>query len=104
MPQKLAGRMVEPRAWVPSVTGSIRAATDAAEPQDEPPGVRRVSNGLRVRAGSPPPRHTVTVLPTSTAPPLRIEVDAGGVADRLVAAEQVAAVLGRHVGTFRSGP
>ena len=38
---------------------------------DAPPGVRRVSNGLRVRAGSPPPKHTVTVLPTSTAPSRR---------------------------------
>ena len=71
MPQKLAGRMVEPRAWVPSATGSIRDATAAAVPLDEPPGVRLVSNGLRVRAGSPPPKHTVTVLPTSTAPPCR---------------------------------
>ena len=49
----------------------MRDATAAAVPLDEPPGVRRVSNGLRVLAGSPPPRHTVTVLPTSTAPPWR---------------------------------
>src|SRR5271155_827107 len=68
-PQKLAGRMVEPRAWVPSAAGSIPAATAAALPLDDPPGVRRVSNGLRVRAGSPPPKQTVTVFPTNTPPP-----------------------------------
>ena len=97
MPQKLAGRMVEPRAWVPSATGSIRDATAAAVPLDDPPGVRRVSNGLRVRAGSPPPKHTVTVLPTRTAPPSRKRADAGRVGHRLMAFEQLAAELGRHV-------
>jgi len=55
---------------VPSATSHTPAATADADPLDEPPGVRRVSNGLRVLAGSPPPRHTVTVLPTSTAPPI----------------------------------
>jgi len=65
------GRIVEPRACVPNASGSMRAATAAAEPDDEPPGVRRKSCGLRVRAGSPPPKHTVSVLPTMTAPPAR---------------------------------
>ena len=41
-PQKLAGRMVEPRAWVPSAAGSIAPPTTAAVPDDDPPGVRDV--------------------------------------------------------------
>ena len=69
MPQKLAGRIVEPRAWVPMAAGMVGAPTAAAEPLDEPPGVRLVSCGLRVRAGSPPPKAIVTVLPTIAAPP-----------------------------------
>ena len=71
VPQKLAGRMVEPRPWVPIAAGTVAAPTAAAVPLDEPPGVRAVSCGLRVRAGSPPPKVTVTVLPMTTAPPWR---------------------------------
>ena len=68
-PQKLAGRIVEPRAWVPMAAGIVGAPTAAAEPLDEPPGVRAVSCGFRVLAGSPPPNVTVTVLPRIAAPP-----------------------------------
>ena len=47
----------------------VGAPTAAADPLDEPPGVRRVSCGLRVLAGSPPPNGMVTVLPRIAAPP-----------------------------------
>ena len=38
-PQKAAGRMTEPPVWLPKASGSMPAATAAAEPDDEPPGV-----------------------------------------------------------------
>ena len=50
-PQKLAGRMIEPTTCVPIAAGSIPAATAAAEPDDDPPGVREESNGLVVGPG-----------------------------------------------------
>jgi hypothetical protein len=39
VPQKLAGRMVEPITCVPRPALMIPQATAAAEPLDEPPGV-----------------------------------------------------------------
>src|SRR6516164_1492889 len=68
-PQKLAGRRIEPRTWVPSPT--LMAPTAAAEPLLEPPGVRAVSHGLRVPRGSVAANSVVTVLPTITAPASR---------------------------------
>src|SRR5262245_2897431 len=38
-PQKAAGRITEPPVWVPSANGIMPAATAAAEPAEEPPGV-----------------------------------------------------------------
>src|SRR5436309_379464 len=38
-PQKAAGRMTDPPVWVPIATATMLAATAAAEPDDEPPGV-----------------------------------------------------------------
>ena len=43
--------MTEPLVWVPSASGTMPAATAAAEPEDEPPGVRAGSCGLRVLPG-----------------------------------------------------
>ncbi len=40
MPQNDAGRMVEPPVCVASASGTWKSATAAAEPLDEPPGVR----------------------------------------------------------------
>jgi hypothetical protein len=51
-PQKEAGRMTEPAVCVPIAAGTMRAATAAADPLDEPPGVREGSRGLRVRPGA----------------------------------------------------
>jgi hypothetical protein len=44
--------MTEPFVCVPSATGTMRAATAAADPLDEPPGVRAGSCGLRVFPGA----------------------------------------------------
>ena len=50
---------------------SMPAATAAAEPLLEPPGVRAGSSGLRVPRGSVAANSVVTVLPTMTAPAAR---------------------------------
>ena len=46
-PQSAAGWRIEPPVSVPVTAGARRAATAAAEPPDEPPGTRSVSQGLR---------------------------------------------------------
>src|SRR6188508_1423067 len=46
MPQNIAGWRIEPPVSVPVVTGSIREATDAADPPDEPPGTSEVFHGF----------------------------------------------------------
>src|SRR5258706_15328801 len=46
MPQNIAGCRIEPPVSVPVVTGRIRAATDAAEPPDEPPETSVVFHGF----------------------------------------------------------
>src|SRR5499427_10186834 len=67
-PQKAAGRMIEPAVWVPVASGSIPAATAAADPIEEPPGVREGSHGLVVGPGVAEASSAVTVLPTTTPP------------------------------------
>src|SRR5215469_319047 len=49
----------------------MQAPIAAAEPLDEPPGVRPGSNGLVVGPGWAPPISVVTVLPRITAPASR---------------------------------
>ena len=49
----------------------MRAATPAAEPLLEPPGVCAVFQGLRVGDGSPLANCVVTALPMMTAPAFR---------------------------------
>src|SRR5688572_20391857 len=46
-PQSAAGWRTDPPVSEPRATGTIRAATAAAEPPDDPPGTREVSHGLR---------------------------------------------------------
>src|SRR5262245_33721018 len=60
--------MIEPPTWVPIAAGTMLAPTAAAEPDDEPPGVRRGSNGLVVGPGCEPPSSAVTVLARCSAP------------------------------------
>src|SRR5262249_51822973 len=67
-PQKAAGRRTEPTVCVPRAAGTIRAATAAAEPDDEPPGVRSGCHGFRVAAGSLNANSVVWSLPRMTAP------------------------------------
>ncbi len=51
-PQYAAGRSTEPTVCEPSASGTMRAATAAAGPLDEPPGVCSGFHGLRVALGS----------------------------------------------------
>ena len=50
-PQKAAGRITEPLVCEPIAPGTMCAATAAAEPLEEPPGVRPASCGLVVLPG-----------------------------------------------------
>ena len=49
MPLKAAGMRHDPPVSVPSVTAAMPSATDTADPEDDPPGMRPVSrsHGLR---------------------------------------------------------
>src|SRR5438067_11518748 len=47
-PQQAAGILIEPPPSDPVAHGTAPAATAAADPPDEPPGVRLSSHGLRV--------------------------------------------------------
>src|SRR5215213_6980357 len=69
-PQYAAGRITEPAVWEPVATGTMPAATAAAEPDEEPPGVCSRLCGLRVLPVCWCANSVVTVLP-STMPPAR---------------------------------
>ncbi len=71
LPQYAPGRMMEPPTCVPMAAGIMRAATAAAEPEDEPPALRAGSKGLVVAGGWAPPSSAVAVLPRTTAPACR---------------------------------
>ncbi len=98
MPQYAAGRIVEPPVWLPIAIGTMPAATAAAEPEDEPPGVCARSSGLRVGEPSRDANSAVTVLPTTSPPARRDEHDHRGVGIGAVAGVNRAAVGGRKVG------
>ncbi len=70
-PQNDAGRITEPAVCVPSASGTMPSATAAAEPLDEPPGVRDGAAGLRVLPGQYTANSVVTVLPSTIAPARR---------------------------------
>ena len=70
-PQYDAGRIVDPPVCEPTAQGNRPAATAAAEPADEPPGVRSHAAGLRVGAGFKNANSVVAVLPITT-PPARL--------------------------------
>ncbi len=64
-PQQAAGMRMEPAPSLPWATGRMPAATAAAAPPEEPPGVRDGSHGLRV---GPKRRGSVTgTMPNSGA-------------------------------------
>ena len=57
--------------WVPVAKLTICAATAAAEPEEEPPGVWSRFSGLRVPLVGKVASSVVTVLPSITAPARR---------------------------------
>src|SRR6185312_2301881 len=73
-PVRLHGMRTDPPPSVPSARGVTPAATDAAAPALEPPGVLPVFHGLRVMpsSGLSPtplqPNSLVVVLPITIAP------------------------------------
>ena len=73
MPHRPAGQRIEPPVSVPSESGAIRAATQAAAPPLEPPGIRDKSQGFRVGKKAefsfdpPIANSSMFVLPISTA-------------------------------------
>lgn len=73
-PQHAAGMRIDPPPSLAPATGTMPAATAAAAPPDEPPGVRLRSQGLRVgpfASGSVmpfAPNSGVLVLPKITSP------------------------------------
>ena len=74
IPQKFAGMRIDPPPSLPRDIGVRRAATAAAPPPVDPPGVRSVSHGLRPYSPSrfsqvPTSANSGTlVLPSGTAP------------------------------------
>src|SRR6476620_11198373 len=80
MPQYDAGWRTEPPVSEPSAMRTMPAATDAAEPPDEPPGTRVRSTGLSTGPHAlyslelPIANSSQFVLPTSTAPASRSRV------------------------------
>ena len=70
MPQNAAGRTTEPLVWVPIAAGTNPAATAAAEPLEEPPGVCLAFQGLVVFAATRPAHVNLAealILPTDQA-------------------------------------
>ena len=49
VPVTAAGWRIEPPVSVPTATGASKEPTAAAEPPEDPPGIRPVSQGLAVR-------------------------------------------------------
>ncbi len=73
-PQSEAGCRIEPPVSVPKAPKTWRAATEAALPPEEPPGVRSRSQGLRqgpkalFSLDEPMANSSMLSLPTTTAP------------------------------------
>ena len=65
--------MVEPTVCVPNATGTMSAATAAADPEDDPPGVCSALCGLRVLPGGNVANSVVTALPRTRPPAARIK-------------------------------
>ena len=60
--------MIEPVVCVANATGTIPAATAAAEPDDDPPGVRVASCGFVVGPGGHAANSVVTSFPNGSIP------------------------------------
>src|SRR5258708_40286619 len=70
-PLNAAGLMTDPSVCVPRASGTIPAATAAADPDDEPPGVCLLFQGLTVGPGCRQANSVDTGLPNILAPRLR---------------------------------
>src|SRR5216684_630834 len=74
MPQKAAGWRIDPPVSDPSASGVRRAATAAADPPLDPPGVRSSAHGFRAGPNAefsfddPIANSSQLVFPTTTAP------------------------------------
>src|SRR5688500_12834954 len=79
-PQNDAGRITEPFVCEPIAAGTTPAATAAADPIDEPPGVRDGSHGLSVGPGVRYASSAVTVFPSTIAPAASADRTAGQLA------------------------
>jgi len=60
--------MVDPPVWLPTDNGTMPAATAAADPLDDPPGVCAGLCGFRVLPAVRVANSVVTVFPMITAP------------------------------------
>ena len=60
--------MTEPPVCVPIASGTMKSATAAADPLDEPPGVKAGSCGFEVGPGWRLANSVVTVLPSRMPP------------------------------------
>src|SRR4051812_35334998 len=68
--------MMLPAVCVPNASGKKPAATPAADPDDEPPGVCAGFAGLAVGPGLRVANSVVTVLPMTTPPAARVQATA----------------------------
>ena len=77
MPVTCAGWRIEPPVSEPSASGASNAATAAAEPPPDPPGIRSRSHGLCVgpyaecSVEEPIANSSMLVLPSGTRPAAR---------------------------------
>ena len=78
-PQNAAGRITEPLVCEPIAAGTTPAATAAADPIDEPPGVREGSQGFSAWPGVMNASSAVTVFPSTIAPAASAALTAGHV-------------------------
>ena len=75
-PQNAAGRITEPAVCVPNAIGTMAAATAAAEPDDEPPGVCADCAGCASPTAPADAISVVTVLPMTMPPARRVSATA----------------------------
>jgi hypothetical protein len=102
MPHRAAGWRIEPPVSVPVAMGTMRAATAAAEPPEEPPGTLLVFQGLRVgpkwefSLDEPMANSSMLVLPTITVPAALSRLDHVGVVGADEVGEHLRAAGGQH--------
>ena len=97
MPQYDAGRVIEPPVCEPSAPRHMPVATAAAEPLDEPPGVRARFHGFRVTGGSKLAYCVVTVLPRKIAPASRSDATTSASCRAMLLAHSFEPARGRPI-------